>query len=62
MFLGTRTGNALRHVNDVMLAPENGNRAEANDVVLIITDGASQDEVEDEAKKLRDRGAMVMRE
>jgi len=42
-----------------MLAPENGNRMNVQDFVLIITDGDSQDEVEDEAKRLRNVGAMV---
>ena len=32
---------------------------QVQDFVLIVTDGASQDEVELEAKRLRDTGAMV---
>ena len=58
-FAGTRTGKALKHVNDVMLSANNGNRPKVRDVVLIVTDGSSQDEVKDEAKILRDSGALV---
>ena len=42
-----------------MLAPENGNRLDVRDVVLIVTDGSSQDSVDEESKRLRDRGALV---
>ncbi|XP_076824928.1 uncharacterized protein LOC143470589 isoform X2 [Clavelina lepadiformis] len=55
----TDTGRALKHVNDVMLHPDNGNRAKAKDIVLLLTDGESQDFVQKPAKALRDRGVYV---
>jgi len=36
-----------------------GNRPAAKDIVLLITDGASQDEVSAPAKRIRDTGAQV---
>jgi len=44
---------------DVVLAPGNGNRPDARDVVLILTDGKSQDVVAGPAALLRATGAMV---
>nr|CAB3265952.1 E-selectin [Phallusia mammillata] len=56
---GTRTGNAINHAVDVMLKEGNGNRPGARDVVLIITDGKSQDPVAAPSQRLRDTGAIV---
>jgi len=57
---GTKTGQAIDHVTDVMLAPKNGNRKQVQDIVLIITDGASQDDVKAPSQRLRDTGAQVL--
>lgn len=56
-FAGTRTGNALTYAADVLLRI--GNRPAAKDIVLLITDGVSQDEVSAPAKRIRDTGAQV---
>jgi len=57
---GTHTGQAIDHVTDVMLSPKNGNRKQVQDIVLIITDGASQDNVKIPSQRLRDTGAQVL--
>ncbi|XP_078610008.1 uncharacterized protein LOC144881125 isoform X2 [Branchiostoma floridae x Branchiostoma japonicum] len=38
---GTSTGEALEYVANTMLLPTNGNRADAPDVVIVLTDGFS---------------------
>nr|CAB3265960.1 P-selectin-like [Phallusia mammillata] len=50
---GTRTGNALNYVANTLLRI--GNRPIANDVVLLITDGASQDDIVAPSKRIRDQ-------
>ena len=42
-----------------MLKPEYGNRKFAPDVVIVITDGRSQDDVHEPAEKLRKHGVLV---
>ncbi|XP_078482139.1 P-selectin-like [Ciona intestinalis] len=56
---GTRTGAALNHARNVMLAPANGNRDGVPDSVFIITDGVSQDHVTTAANLLREQGVEV---
>lgn len=55
------TGRALEHAHKVLFARENGNRVEAVDVMLVITDGRAQDPLlaSDVAKKLRKEGVIV---
>ena len=40
---GTNTGRALQYVNDVILTKENGDRPDAQNVIIVITDGTAQD-------------------
>ena len=56
-FSGTRTGNALNYVARTLL--KKGNRERARDVVLLITDGESQDRVALPARLVRRSGALV---
>nr|XP_002129893.1 P-selectin-like isoform X1 [Ciona intestinalis]XP_026692609.1 P-selectin-like isoform X2 [Ciona intestinalis] len=56
---GTHTGKAINHAVDIVLAPGNGNRVNARDIVLVITDGKSQDDVGGPALRLRQTGATV---
>lgn len=49
----------MKYVNEDMFVPEAGDREFAPNFVLIITDGRSQDEVNDSAEALRNRGVMV---
>ena len=55
--LGTRTGNALNYTAQTLLTV--GNRPQARDVVLLITDGASQDDVVLPSRILHATGALV---
>ncbi|XP_076825720.1 E-selectin-like isoform X2 [Clavelina lepadiformis] len=54
---GTGTDNALNHTVDVLLKV--GNRPEARDVVLLITDGVAHDDVTIPARRLRKTGSLV---
>ena len=57
IFLGTNTGMALNYVTRTLL--KRGNRRQAKDVVLLITDGESNDRVAIPAIQLRRTGAIV---
>jgi len=57
---GTMTGQAIDYVTDVLLKEENGNRQSVQDIVLIITDGASQDDVKEPSRRLRETGAEIL--
>jgi len=42
---GTKTGAAIQHALDVHLTEANGDRPDVENLVVVITDGASQDDV-----------------
>ncbi|XP_039256087.2 P-selectin-like [Styela clava] len=56
---GTNTGNALQYVVDRMLTHP-GNRPTVQDMVLLVTDGISRDDVKLPAQKLRATGTNVV--
>ncbi|XP_076807337.1 sushi, von Willebrand factor type A, EGF and pentraxin domain-containing protein 1-like [Clavelina lepadiformis] len=55
---GSNTGRALAHVATNSLKAS-GNRPEAHDYVILVTDGESEDDVEAAAQNLRDQDATV---
>nr|XP_039255029.1 collagen alpha-1(XII) chain-like [Styela clava] len=55
----TFLGAALTYTKEVILTEENGNRKNIDDMVWVLTDGASSDIVEKPAKALRDDGVEI---
>uniref|UniRef100_H2Y974 Uncharacterized protein n=1 Tax=Ciona savignyi TaxID=51511 RepID=H2Y974_CIOSA len=56
---GTKTGQAIQHVIDNTMKTANGARADAQKIVIVITDGRSQDDVLTPSIALRDSGAIT---
>ncbi|XP_019614744.1 PREDICTED: uncharacterized protein LOC109462622 [Branchiostoma belcheri] len=56
---GTNTGAALTYVANTMLLETNGNRADAPDVVIVLTDGFSWDSVAGPASVLHSMGVQT---
>ncbi|CAK8682043.1 unnamed protein product [Clavelina lepadiformis] len=57
---GTRTGQALYHARDVLLAEAFGSRPGVRSIILLITDGRSQDDVGRISQQLREEGIVVI--
>lgn len=57
IYLGTRTGNAINYTVSEILP--DGNRPGFRNVVLLITDGASQDDITLPSLRLRQSNAVV---
>nr|XP_039271172.1 sushi, von Willebrand factor type A, EGF and pentraxin domain-containing protein 1-like [Styela clava] len=55
---GTNTGKALNHVAEESLKKP-GNRPDVADVVILFTDGVSQDDVKEASQKLKENNATV---
>lgn len=58
-FSGTKTAQALNYVKTTMLRKSNGNRPLVPDLVIVLTDGKSQDAVGKVSDDLRAMGAFV---
>ena len=61
MFVGTRTGQAVQYVNNTVFTERNGDRPDAQDVAIIITDGRAQDGelLKTASEALRAQGVIV---
>uniref|UniRef100_A0A8C8A3I2 Collagen, type XII, alpha 1a n=1 Tax=Oryzias sinensis TaxID=183150 RepID=A0A8C8A3I2_9TELE len=55
----TKTGIALKHVYEKVLTSDNGMRRNVPKVLVVVTDGRSQDEVKKSAEKLQHSGYSV---
>ncbi|CAK8679839.1 unnamed protein product [Clavelina lepadiformis] len=55
----TRTGQAINFTREVILAEGHGHRPSARDLVVVLTDGRSQDDVAIPSQLLRDEGALT---
>uniref|UniRef100_A0A8C9QXQ4 Collagen alpha-1(XII) chain n=1 Tax=Scleropages formosus TaxID=113540 RepID=A0A8C9QXQ4_SCLFO len=55
----TKTGIALKHIGEKVFAPDNGMRRNVPKVLVVVTDGRSQDEVKKNAAKLQQTGYSV---
>ncbi|XP_076817492.1 collagen alpha-1(XII) chain-like isoform X2 [Clavelina lepadiformis] len=56
---GTRTGNAINFTREFILENGHGHREFAHDLVVVLTDGRSQDDVAVPSRLLRERGVMT---
>ncbi|XP_066269384.1 alpha-tectorin-like [Branchiostoma lanceolatum] len=56
---GTNTGAALTYVRQSVFTPSTGDRPRNPNVLVVITDGKSYDDVAEPAKELRSRGVAV---
>lgn len=56
---GTNTGNAIQHVARNMMSEAAGNRPGVQDLVIVVTDGKSKDDVGPPSNELRRKGAFV---
>nr|XP_039264745.1 collagen alpha-1(XII) chain-like [Styela clava] len=54
---GSLTGNALEYARSVVLSAENGNRPDAPDIVIVMTDGRGQDSIDVPLQRLWAVGA-----
>lgn len=50
---GTLIGKALAHARSNILIPSNGDRADVQNVIMVLTDGDSSDEIKQEAEAIR---------
>ena len=57
--IGTNTGGALRYALNRVSSSRMGSREDAKEVVIVLTDGKSQDDVAVPAMKLRNKGVLV---
>ncbi|KAG9347396.1 hypothetical protein JZ751_004963 [Albula glossodonta] len=55
----TKTGVALKHIGEKVFASDNGMRRNVPKVLVVVTDGRSQDEVQKSASKLQHAGYSV---
>ncbi|KAJ8389361.1 hypothetical protein AAFF_G00120690 [Aldrovandia affinis] len=55
----TKTGVALKHIGEKVFTSENGMRRNVPKVLVVVTDGRSQDEVQKSAAKLQQAGYSV---
>ncbi|CAK8679859.1 unnamed protein product [Clavelina lepadiformis] len=56
---GTNTGGALRYALNRVFSSRMGSREDAKEVVIVLTDGKSQDDVAVPAMKLRNKGVLI---
>ncbi|XP_076811264.1 P-selectin-like [Clavelina lepadiformis] len=55
----TYTTEAFTHVSEKVLVKDNGDRPDVQDVLLVVSDGHSQDDVASIAEQLRSNGAQI---